>query len=722
MNAALTPDAAAGLVARHTSPAARAVPGHSLLSVLHAIQDELGYLPDGVVAPLARAMNVSRAEVHGVITYYHHFRALPPAGVTVQLCRAESCRAMGSESLAMHAEAHTGCHFDARRHGGDTQNRAQAHEADHAKAGCATTAIELESHVTGDDRQRQAVCEGHAGQVRRRARRCDARRVCGSALMAIRIHVPSDTTAIALGADELAQAIAEQATRRAIQIELIRNGSRGLSWLEPLVEVATSRGRIGYANTEPGDVDALFDVGFHTDEDAVQARAALHPKCVGVVDDIPYLRKQQRLTFARIGIVDPLSIDDYVAHGGLQGLRRALRMAPAAVCQSLIDSGLRGRGGAAFPAGIKWRTVLQAQADQKYVVCNADEGDSGTFSDRLSMECDPYGLIEGMIIAGVSTGATQGHLYVRSEYPLAITRLNAAIANARAAGWLGPDVLGSGRAFELFVSKGAGAYVCGEETALLESLEGKRGIVRAKPPLPALAGYKGKPTVINNVITLASVPIIFARGDAFYRDFGMGRSRGTLPFQLAGNVRHGGLVELAFGATLRELVFEFGGGTASGRPARAIQVGGPLGAYLPESQWDVPLDYEAYTAIGAVLGHGGIVVHDDTANLAGLARYAMHFCALESCGKCTPCRIGSTRGVEVIDRIREMDHDVPARERQVVLLRELCDTMLDGSLCAMGGMTPYPVLSALDHFPEDFGMTRAANSGAPHDPRYSAAA
>ncbi|KAG0163319.1 hypothetical protein DFQ30_000365, partial [Apophysomyces sp. BC1015] len=546
MNAALTPDAAAGLVARHTSPAARAVPGHSLLSVLHAIQDELGYLPDGVVAPLARAMNVSRAEVHGVITYYHHFRALPPAGVTVQLCRAESCRAMGSESLAMHAEAHTGCHFDARRHGGDTQNRAQAHEADHAKAGCATTAIELESvYCLGLCSTSPAMTVNGKPY---------AKVTPANALMAIRIHVPSDTTAIALGADELAQAIAEQATRRAIQIELIRNGSRGLSWLEPLVEVATSRGRIGYANTEPGDVDALFDVGFHTDEDAVQARAALHPKCVGVVDDIPYLRKQQRLTFARIGI----------------GLRRALRMAPAAVCQSLIDSGLRGRGGAAFPAGIKWRTVLQAQADQKYVVCNADEGDSGTFSDRLSMECDPYGLIEGMIIAGVSTGATQGHLYVRSEYPLAITRLNAAIANARAAGWLGPDVLGSGRAFELFVSKGAGAYVCGEETALLESLEGKRGIVRAKPPLPALAGYKGKPT-------------------------------------LAGNVRHGGLVELAFGATLRELVFEFGGGTASGRPARAIQVGGPLGAYLPESQWDVPLDYEAYTAIGAVLGHGGIV-------------------------------------------------------------------------------------------------------------------
>ncbi|MCF7695081.1 MULTISPECIES: formate dehydrogenase beta subunit [Mycetohabitans] len=538
--------------------------------------------------------------------------------------------------------------------------------------------------------------------------------------MAIRIYVPSDTTAIALGADEIAQAIAGQAARRALDIELVRNGSRGLSWLEPLVEVGTAAGRIGYANVALQDIDALFDSGFHTD-DAAQARAAAHPKCVGLVEALPYLSKQQRLTFSRIGLIDPLSIDDYVAHGGLQGLHRALQMAPAAACQLLIDAGLRGRGGAAFPAGIKWRTVLQAQADQKYVVCNADEGDSGTFSDRLSMECDPFGLIEGMIIAGVSTGATQGYLYVRSEYPLAIARLNAAIARARAAGWLGPDVLGSGRAFDLFVAKGAGAYVCGEETALLESLEGKRGIVRAKPPLPALAGYRGKPTVINNVITLASVPIIFARGDAFYRDFGMGRSRGTLPFQLAGNVQRGGLVEVAFGVTLRELVFEFGGGTASGRPARAIQVGGPLGTYLPPSQWDVPLDYEAYTAIGAVVGHGGIVVHDDTANLAELARYAMHFCALESCGKCTPCRIGSTRGAEVIDKLRAPEQDARARTHHVTLLRELCDTMLHGSLCAMGGMTPYPVLSALDHFPEDFGLA-SAEGDAPCEPERSAAA
>ncbi|MBB2930086.1 formate dehydrogenase beta subunit [Paraburkholderia silvatlantica] len=516
----------------------------------------------------------------------------------------------------------------------------------------------------------------------------------------IRIYVPRDSSALALGADAIAEAIEREAAARGANIELVRNGSRGLLYLEPLVEVQTPDGRVGYANVEPDEVGALFDAGF--------LQGGLHARSVGLVEQIPYLRKQQRLTFARIGITDPLSTGDYVAHGGLAGLRNALKMTGAAICEALLESGLRGRGGAAFPAGIKWRTVANAQADQKYIVCNADEGDSGTFSDRLVMESDPYVLIEGMTIAGIAVGATVGHIYVRSEYPHSIAALEEAIRRARAAGWLGDDVLGSGKRFELFVAKGAGAYVCGEETALLESLEGKRGIVRAKPPLPALSGLYGKPTVINNVITLATVPIIFARGAAFYKDFGMGRSRGTLPFQLAGNIARGGLVELAFGVTLRELMVDYGGGTASGRPARAVQVGGPLGTYLPESQWDIPMDYEAYAAVGAVVGHGGLVVHDDTSNLAELAQYAMEFCTLESCGKCTPCRIGSTRGVEVIAKIRKGD----TSEKQVTLLRDLCDTMVSGSLCAMGGMTPYPVISALNHFPEDFGLEPVAQQPA----------
>ena len=510
--------------------------------------------------------------------------------------------------------------------------------------------------------------------------------------MTITICVPRDSAALAVGADRIARRIAEVAAARGIEITLVRNSSRGLFWLEPLVEVATAAGRVGYGPVEVDDIDSLFDAGFHA--------GATHARSVGLIEDLPYLKNQERLTFARMGITDPLSLTDYEAHEGWAGLRRALAMPATEIVQQLLDSGLRGRGGAAFPAGIKWKTVAGAAAAQKYIVCNADEGDSGTYSDRMVMEGDPYLLIEGMAIAGLAVGATVGYLYVRSEYPHAIATLNDAIARAEAAGFLGDDLLGSGMSFKLIVRKAAGAYVCGEETALLESLEGKRGIVRAKPPLPALEGLFGQPTVVNNVITLAAVPLILSRGAAHYRDYGVGRSRGTLPIQLAGNIKYGGLVEKAFGVTLRELLYDFGGGSASGRPIKAVQVGGPLGAYVPESQWDLPLDYEAYAAVGAVVGHGGIVAHDDTADLSKLARYAMEFCAIESCGKCTPCRIGSTRGVEVIDRISAGAN----RPQQVQLLRDLCDTMLHGSLCAMGGMTPYPVLSALNHYPQDFGL------------------
>jgi formate dehydrogenase iron-sulfur subunit len=515
---------------------------------------------------------------------------------------------------------------------------------------------------------------------------------------AVTVYVPRDSAALAVGAQPVARAIEAEAARRGAAVRLVRNGSRGLFWLEPLVEVATPAGRIAYGPVAPGDVAALFDAGF--------LHGGAHALSQGPTEDIPYLKRQERLCFARMGLTDPLSLDDYAAHEGWAGLKRALAMAPADVVQQVLDSGLRGRGGAAFPAGIKWKTVAgatPAAGTQKYVVCNADEGDSGTFSDRMTMEGDPFMLIEGMAIAGIAVGATMGYVYVRSEYPHAIATLTEAIARATGAGFLGRDILGSGRTFHLEVRKAAGSYVCGEETAMLESLEGRRGIVRAKPPLPALEGLFGRPTVVNNVVTLASVPLILARGAAFYRDYGVGRSRGTLPVQLAGNVRRGGLVEKAFGVTLRELLYDYGGGSASGRPIKAVQVGGPLGAYLPESQWDLPLDYEAYAAVGAVVGHGGIVLHDDTADLSKLARYAMEFCAIESCGKCTPCRIGAVRGVEVIDRIRAGT----SRTQQVTLLRDLCDTMVNGSLCAMGGMTPYAVLSALNHYPEDFGLTAA---------------
>ena len=508
--------------------------------------------------------------------------------------------------------------------------------------------------------------------------------------MSPRVFIPCDAAAVAVGADEVAARLRDAARARNIPVDLARTGSRGLYWLEPMIEVATPAGRVAYGPVSPGDVDGLLAAGL------LEGRP--HELRLGPTEAIPFLKRQTRLVFARCGITDPRSLAEYRVHGGYLGLERAVSLGADAVVQEVIQSGLRGRGGAGFPTGIKWQTVARAPGPMKYVVCNADEGDSGTFSDRMVMEGDPFVLVEGMTIAAFATGASKGYIYIRSEYPHAAVAMEAAIAAARAERLLGPDVLGAGFAFDMEVRIGAGAYVCGEETSMLDSLEGKRGQVRAKPPLPAHVGLFGKPTVINNVISFASVPWILSEGGAAYRDFGMGRSRGTMPIQLAGNVRHGGLFETAFGVTLGELVDEIGGGTASGRPVKAVQVGGPLGAYFPPALFDTPFDYEAFAARDGLIGHGGIVVFDDTVDMARQARFAMEFCAIESCGKCTPCRIGSVRGAEVIERIMAGDR-VAAN---IALVEDLCNTMKFGSLCALGGFTPYPVMSALTHFRADF--------------------
>ena len=515
--------------------------------------------------------------------------------------------------------------------------------------------------------------------------------------MTTRVFVPRDASALSVGAEDVARAVAREAAARKANVTVVRNGSRGMLWLEPLVEVDVDGRRIAYGPVSAEDVPSLFDAGF--------LGGLSHPLGHGATDEIPYFKNQERLTFARVGVVDPRSLDDYLAHGGYRGLERALTLSPADIVKEVTESGLRGRGGAAFPTGIKWKTVLDAPAPQKYVTCNADEGDSGTFADRMLMEGDPFTLIEGMTIAGLAVGATQGFIYLRCEYPHAHEALNAAIAEAMRRGYLGASILGSGRVFDLEIRLGAGAYICGEETSMLESLEGKRGEIRPRPPLPAIKGLFGQPTIVNNVISLASVPIILEKGGAFYRDFGVGKSRGTVPIQLAGNIKRGGLIEKAFGVSLKELLYDYGGGTASGRPIRTVQAGGPLGAYMPVADFDTPVDYEAIAATGAMLGHGGLVVFDDTVDMAGMARFALEFCAIESCGKCTPCRIGSTRGVEIVDRLLAMRGpaaDATARDAQLALLAELCDTMVDGSLCGLGGMAPFPVRSAVKHFPEDF--------------------
>lgn len=514
------------------------------------------------------------------------------------------------------------------------------------------------------------------------------------------IYVPRDTTSLSLGAEKVAETIEQCIHKNNLPLTIVRNGSRGLYWLEPMIEIETEQGRVAYGPVTPECVDEFMASEFcsgNTSHDNTEDNTN-HPLYLGLTEEIEFLKKQQRLTFARVGVIEPTSVEDYCQHGGFSGLKTALELSPEAIVGSITESGLRGRGGAAFPTGIKWKTVLETSADQKYIVCNADEGDSGTYADRMIMESDPFSLIEGMTIAGLAVGATEGYIYLREEYPLAHQILKKAIATATAQNYLGNNICGSNKHFQLEVRLGAGAYICGEETSMLESLEGKRPVVRAKPPLPAIKGLFGQPSVINNVLSLASVPVIMEKGAGFYKNFGAGRSRGTQPFQLSGNIKRAGLVELAFGADLQTLLTDFGGGTRTGKPMKAVQVGGPLGAYLPESQWNTALDYESFAEIGAVLGHGGVVVFDDSVDMGEQARFSMAFCAHESCGKCTPCRIGSVRGVEVIDKIRAGENT----EENTTLLEDLCDTMVDGSLCAMGGMTPFPVRSALHHFAEDF--------------------
>jgi formate dehydrogenase iron-sulfur subunit len=504
------------------------------------------------------------------------------------------------------------------------------------------------------------------------------------------VWVPNDSAAVSVGANDVAEAVENESKKRGLNVTVKRNGSRGMFYLEPLVEVETPEGRMAYGPMTPEDIESLFDAHFLSGRE--------HPLGLGRTEEIAYLKNQERLTFANAGLAEPLDIEAYVEQGGFTGLGNALQMEPAAVVADVTDSGLRGRGGAGFPTGIKWKTVLEANATQKYVACNADEGDSGTFADRMVMEGNPFGLIEGMTIAGIATGATEGYVYVRSEYPDAISTMGAAVVIARRAGWLGQNVGGSGKTFDIHIRRGASAYICGEESSMLESLEGKRGIVRSKPPIPALKGLFGKPTVVNNVLTLASVPVILSKGAHYYKNFGMGRSRGTLAFQLAGNIKQGGLVEKAFGVTIRDLIETYGGGTMSGRPFRAAQIGGPLGAYVSDAMLDLPMDYEALAAAQSMVGHGGVVVFDDSVDMGQMARFAFEFCAIESCGKCTPCRVGAVRGKETMDKILAGDNVAS----NVALVEDLCQVMTDGSLCAMGGLTPMPVLSALRLFPEDF--------------------
>ena len=505
--------------------------------------------------------------------------------------------------------------------------------------------------------------------------------------MSVKVYIPCDAAALSVGAQEVADAIGKQGGK---DVQIIRNGSRGMLYLEPLVEVETDKGRVAYGPVTVDDVQSLFKADFLKGGD--------HALGHGLTEEIPYLARQDRLTFTRVGLIDPLNLSDYETYGGLKGLKKALSMSPDKIVEVVTESGLRGRGGAGFPAGIKWKTALAQKTEQKYICANADEGDSGTFADRMLMEGDPFALIEGMIIGARAIGADTGYVYIRSEYPHAIKTMRRAINIMEDAGWLGDNIQDSGSNFHLIIRVGAGAYICGEESSMLESIEGKRGQVKVKPPIPAISGLFGKPTIVNNVLTLGTVPYILGEGAKTYAAYGQGRSKGTQPFQLAGDIKQGGLVEMAFGVTIDELVNDFGGGTYSGKPVKAVQIGGPLGGYLPPDSFDTTMGYESLANAGGMIGHGGIVVYNSEASMMGLARYAMEFCEIESCGKCTPCRVGAVRGKETLDKIAAGE-DVAAN---LEVIEDLCDLMEGASLCAMGGLTPMPVRTAMRHFPDEF--------------------
>jgi formate dehydrogenase iron-sulfur subunit len=662
-----------------------------LLPFLQQVQRSCGYVSPAAIRFTAQAFNLSRAEVYGVVTFYGDLREEPVGDVVVQFCMAESCQAVGARDLADSVRADAAVH--ARR------DRIHVEEA-YCFGNCALgPAVRVGDTVYGraDARKIAELVSEALGEMPTSRAFLGVVREHPRAV----VHVPNDTSARSIGADDLARAIID----RYPDVTVVRNGSRGAYFLEPLLEVEEGSERLGFANVSVDDLEALFG------NTSKPLRA--HPKCIGPVESYPWFRAQQRQSFARAGQIDPLSLADYRRHNGLLGLERAIALpSPQAIIDEVKRSGLRGRGGAAFPAGIKWQTVRDASANTKYIVCNADEGDSGTFADRLLMEADPFQLIEGMTIAGIAVGATRGFIYLRSEYPHTIAVIEQALRIAGTEGILGASVLGSTYTFDITLRIGAGAYICGEETALLESLEGKRGVVRAKPPLPALHGLFGQPTVVNNVLTLAAVTTVMLHGGDAYAAQGVGRSTGTMPFQVGGNVKQGGLVEVPFGLTLNALVKEFGAGSHSGRPLKAIQVGGPLGAYLPATQWDTPLTYEAMAGAGAMLGHGGVVLFDDTVDMGAQAEFAMAFCAHESCGKCTPCRLGSTRGVEVIARIRRGENS----RKNWELLTELCETMELGSLCALGGLTPMPVRSVMTHFPGDLLTSSRSGAADPSPP------
>ena len=526
------------------------------------------------------------------------------------------------------------------------------------------------------------------------------------------IFIGMGTCGLASGANKVKAAIESELSKLNIKAIIVPTGCIGYCAKEVIVDIKLpNKDRISYSEIEPKDVPALLKKTLVDKQILIEKLLATFGKTdeyVTNINEIPFFAKQQKVVLENCGIINPTSIDEYIAYGGFSALEKVLsKMTPKDAVNEVLNSGLRGRGGGGFPTGKKWDLALAQNSEAKYIICNADEGDPGAFMDRSVLESDPFKLIEGMIIAAYAIGANYGYIYCRAEYPLAIERLENAITKCKEYGLIGESILGSDFTLEIKIKKGAGAFVCGEETALIASIEGKRGMPKPRPPFPAISGLWGKPTIINNVETLSNITSIINKGAKWFSSIGTENSKGTKVFAISGKVKYSGLAEVPMGITLGDVVFKIGGGVPDNKKFKAVQIGGPSGGCLPMSVMDTPVDYESLKEIGAMMGSGGFVVMDEDTCIVDLAKFFLQFIKNESCGKCVPCREGTTRMLEIIERISTKygDHD-PLNEllrfKGIIHLERLAGVIQDTSLCGLGQSAPNPVLSGLRYFRDEY--------------------
>lgn len=646
----------------------------SLIMILQQAQSIYGYLPQEVIYHVAQRTGNSPAKVMGVATFYSYFRLQPMGTYQIMLCDGTACHVNGSERIRTAITQELGIH------NGETTEDGMFTLNEVACLGCCSLApvMMINGDTYGNLTPEKTI------KILRQLRQREA----GNG---IRILVGQGSCGVSAGAARVAKVLAGHMTATdSFTVET--TGCIGMCYLEPIVDIYEGE-QLLHRLVRVTETDALGIV------EAVRKKDFSKLEAMFISDeDARFLKKQKRVALRNCGVVDPTSIDDYINHAGYQALDKALKMKPEEVIEEIKVSGLAGRGGAGFPTWFKWDAARKAEGEQKHLICNADEGDPGAFMDRAVIESDPHTLIEGMLIGAYAIGASDMYVYIRAEYPLAVERLSQAIEQARSRGLLGKNILGTDFSCDLNIKIGAGAFVCGEETALIESMEGKRGMPRLKPPFPAQSGYLNEPSNINNVETFANVAWIIQHGGTAFAAMGTENSKGTKVFALTGKVQRGGLVEVPMGNSLKDVIFDIAGGIKDGRAYKAVQMGGPSGGCIPAALMDTPIDYKALSATGAIMGSGGMVVMDDSTCMVNIARFFLDFTARESCGKCVPCRIGTTRMMEILNRICEGE----GQEGDIELLEELCVSIKDGALCGLGQTAPNPVLTTIRYFREEY--------------------